>query len=116
MTNVGYNRTSERKYALSAGTALMVMTLAALFSYGLVLGRLVVEGDASATFHNIKSSIALFNAGIMGWLIILICDIVVAWSFYIFLKPLNKLNDALTTNHVLLPRYVFSKFHKIFCS
>jgi hypothetical protein len=90
MTNVKFERSYQRKSALTAGTALIIMTLAAFFSYGLVLGSLVVEGDASATFHNIKSSNVLFNAGVMGWLIILICDIVVAWSFYIFLKPLNK--------------------------
>ncbi|GAA3313824.1 hypothetical protein GCM10020331_004840 [Ectobacillus funiculus] len=50
----------QRKYALIADIALMVMTLAALFSYGLVLGGLIVKGDAIATFDNIKSSIVLF--------------------------------------------------------
>jgi len=90
MDNFENGQKKQRKYALTAGIALMVMTLAALFSYGLVLGSLVVKGDAIATFDNIKSSITLFNIGIIGWLIILIADIVVTWSFYIFLKPLNN--------------------------
>src|SRR5213595_2397418 len=90
MDNFEYGQKNKRKYALTAGIALMVMTLAALFSYGLVLERLVVKGDAIATFNNIISSLALFNAGIIGWLIILISDIVVAWSFYLFFKPLNN--------------------------
>jgi hypothetical protein len=90
MNNVVNEQSKQRKYALTAGISLMVMTLAAFFSYGLILGPLEVEGDAVTTFHNIKSSNTLFNAGIMGWLIILISDIVVAWCFYIFFKPLNR--------------------------
>ncbi len=41
-------------------------------------------------FNNIRSSITLFGAGIFGWLILLICDIVVSWALYIFLRPINK--------------------------
>ncbi|WP_416827938.1 DUF4386 domain-containing protein [Ectobacillus polymachus] len=80
----------QRKSALIAGISLIIMTLAAFFSYGFVHGSLVVQGDASATFHNIKSSNMLFKAEILGWVIILITDIIVAWAFYIFLKPINK--------------------------
>ncbi|MDM5186856.1 DUF4386 domain-containing protein [Bacillus sp. DX4.1] len=80
----------QRKSALIAGTSLIIMALAAFFSYGFVHGSLVVQGDASATFNNIKSSNMLFKAEIFGWVIILITDIVVAWAFYIFLKPINK--------------------------
>ncbi|MFJ8526580.1 DUF4386 domain-containing protein [Bacillus sp. NPDC094106] len=80
----------QRKSALIAGISLIIMTLAAFFSYGFVHGNLVVQGDASATFNNIKSSNMLFKAEIFGWVIILITDIVVAWAFYIFLKPINQ--------------------------
>lgn len=90
MANVIEEQSYQRKSALTAGISLIIMTLAAFFSYGLVLGRLVVQGDPSATFNNLMSSNTLFHAGILGWLIVLICDIVVAWSFYIFLKPFNK--------------------------
>ncbi|PEB41877.1 DUF4386 domain-containing protein [Bacillus pseudomycoides] len=80
----------QRKSALIAGTSLIIMALAAFFSYGFVHEGLVVQGDASATFNNIKSSNMLFKAEIFGWVIILITDIVAAWAFYIFLKPINK--------------------------
>lgn len=83
-------RTDQRQSAMIAGISLIIMTLAAFFSYGFVHGSLVVQGDAIATFNNIRSSTMLFKAEIFGWLIILICDIVVAWAFYIFLKPINK--------------------------
>lgn len=81
---------NERKSALTAGTSLIIMALAAFFSYGFVHGSLVVKDDASTTFNNIMSSNSLFKAEILGWVIILISDIVVAWALYIFLKPINK--------------------------
>jgi hypothetical protein len=78
-----------RKSALTAGISLIIMTLAALFSVGFVHESLV-QRDASVTLQNIISQNMLFRAGIFGWIIILICDIVVAWSFYVFLKPMNR--------------------------
>lgn len=79
-----------RKSALTAGISLIIMALAAFFSYGYVHESLMLQGDASATLQNIISQNMLFKAEIFGWIIILICDIVVAWSFYIFLKPINR--------------------------
>lgn len=80
----------QRKSALTAGTSLIIMALAAFFSYGFIHERLVVQGDASTTFNNIMSSNMLFKAEVFGWVIILICDIVVAWALYIFMKPISK--------------------------
>ncbi|MGE7624712.1 DUF4386 domain-containing protein [Viridibacillus sp. NPDC096237] len=90
MTTSVKKQSYQRKSALIAGTSLIIMALAAFFSYGFVHESLVVQGDASATFNNIQSSNLLFKAEIFGWIIILITDIVVAWAFYIFLKPINK--------------------------
>ncbi|MGG2066807.1 DUF4386 domain-containing protein [Bacillus sp. S14(2024)] len=83
-------QSDQRKYALTAGILLIIMALVSFFSYGFAHASLVVKGDASATFHNIMSSNILFKAEIFGWIIILISDIVVAWAFYIFLKPIHK--------------------------
>ncbi|SEG24833.1 DUF4386 domain-containing protein [Paenibacillus sp. UNC499MF] len=82
-------RTDQRTAALTAGIALIVMSLAAFFSYGYVHGSLVVQGDAGLTFQAVTSSRTLFKAEILGWVVILICDIVVAWAFHIFLKPIH---------------------------
>lgn len=90
MTNSVQVLSYQRKSALTAGISLIIMALVAFFSYGFVHGSLVVQGDASATFNNIMSSNMLFKAEILGWVIILILDIVVAWAFYIFLEPINK--------------------------
>jgi hypothetical protein len=90
MTTSVRELSNERKSALTAGTLIIVMALAAFFSYGFVHGSLVVKGDASTTFNNILSSNGLFKAEILGWVIILISDIIIAWALYIFLKPMNK--------------------------
>ncbi|MEK4159254.1 DUF4386 domain-containing protein [Paenibacillus sp. FSL R10-2779] len=81
---------NQRKSALTAGISLIIMTIASFFSYGFVHGTLVVQGDASATFINIVSSNNLFKGGILGWIIIMIADILVAWAFYMFLEPVNQ--------------------------
>lgn len=90
MTYVKVEQSDQRSSALTGGITIMIMAIAAAFSYGFVFESLVVQGDTSTTFQNILSSKGLFTAGIFGWLIILICDIVAAWSFYLFLKPLHK--------------------------
>ena len=59
---------TERKYALFASTSLLVMAFIAFFSYGFVHGNLVIQGDASTTFHNIQTSNSLFKAGVLGGL------------------------------------------------
>jgi hypothetical protein len=76
-------------YALIAGISLIFMAIAAAFSYGYVYNNLVVEGDSLATWQNLRESKALFAAGIGGWVIILITDILVAWSLYHYFKKVN---------------------------
>ncbi|MEC0123247.1 DUF4386 domain-containing protein [Paenibacillus pabuli] len=80
----------ERKAAVTAGITLIIMALAAFFSYSFIHGKLVVPGDARSTFNHITASYGLFKAEILGWIIILISDVVVSWALYVFLKPVHK--------------------------
>lgn len=84
------NVTNLRKAAITSGISLIIMAIAAGFSYGYIHGSLVVPGDISTTYHNIASSIMLFKAEIIGWVVVLLLDVIVAWSSYIFLKPVNQ--------------------------
>lgn len=79
-----------RKIAIAAGSSLLVMAIAAAFSYGFVHGSLVVEGDAGATVRNLTASASRFRAGLFGWLVILICDVVVAWALYLYLEAVHR--------------------------
>lgn len=66
------------------------MALVAAFSYGYAHSALFTQGDANATLQNLMTHQNLFRAELAGWIIILILDIIVAWSCYLFLKPVNQ--------------------------
>ncbi len=84
------SKTSLARAALIAGIGLLIMVLAAPFAELYVFPKLVVSGDAAETVKNIIANRTLFVAGIFGYLITFICDLVVAWALYILLKPVNK--------------------------
>jgi hypothetical protein len=93
------NRTTEisqRHAALVAGFGLLIMTIFYVFADYFIFQKLIVPGDASATASNIMASEMLFRTGICSILIVLICDVVVAWALYIFLKQVNKSLSLLT--------------------
>lgn len=90
MDTILHGHSNRRKSALIGGTALIILALVAFFSYGFVHENLVLQGDATATFNNLKSSNTLFKSEIFGWVIILITDIIVTWAFYTFLEPINR--------------------------
>jgi len=79
----------QRIAATTAGVSLLVMAAAAAFSYGAVHASLIVPGDAAATFERLVSADALFRAGLFGWFVILLCDIVATWALYWYLRPVH---------------------------
>ncbi|MDP4552348.1 DUF4386 domain-containing protein [Alkalihalobacillus macyae] len=84
------NQNVQQKAAVFSGVALLVMTIAASFAYGYVHSSLVIDGDAATTFENIQASQPLFRLEVLGWLIIVITDLIVSWGFYVFLKPYHQ--------------------------
>ena len=87
---------SQRQAALIAGFGLLIMTIFYIFADFFVFQKLTVPGDAATTANNIIASEMLFRTGIGCILIVLICDVVVAWALYIFLKQVN-INLSLLT-------------------
>lgn len=69
--------------AIIAGLSLLMMSIAACFSYGYVHSSFVVHGDALSTLKNIQSSGSLFELAILGWLLIILTDLLVLWAFYV---------------------------------
>ena len=80
---------SLRKAAIVAGFALLSIIIFAL-SAGLFFQGLIVPEDAATTTNNIMASEGLFRAGIVSWLIVIVCDVVVAWALYVLFKPVHK--------------------------
>lgn len=84
------NSITLRKASIISGTAILIMTAAAVSATDLTIGSLIVPDNPAATTNNIKSSEMVFRFGVFSWLITLICDVLAAWGLYIFLKPVNK--------------------------
>ncbi len=87
---------SLKKASLVAGLGLLIMTLSWLLSDYLVFRELIESDNIARTVSNIKTNEILFRAGILGLLIVLLCDILVAWALFIFLKPVNHYLSLLT--------------------
>lgn len=81
---------SKRTAALAAGFGLLLMTAAVLFADGYAHQGLIEQGDASRTVHNIQAQEGLFRIGIYSYLVVIICDVVVAWALYIFFLSVNN--------------------------
>jgi len=65
------------------------MTFLAIYSYALVINPLYIEGDAIETVRNIQKSGITYYSGVMGWVLILIADLLVSLAFYKILKPVD---------------------------
>lgn len=80
---------SLSKAAIIAGLGLLLMTLTVPFAEFYIFPKLI--GDTSeTTASNIMNNKMLFTVSIFLHLTTLLCDIIVAWALYIFLKPVHK--------------------------
>jgi hypothetical protein len=87
---------TQRTLALAAGISLIVMAIAAGFSYGYVLGNIGVPGDPAATHDQLIHNDALFKTSLGGWLIIFITDLIVTFSLYLFFRETRKSLSLIT--------------------
>lgn len=90
------NIISLRVAALTAGFSLLIMAIAAPFAELYVFPKLIVSGNPEDITKNILLNPALFRAGVFGYLIAFICDILVAWALYVLMKPVNASLSQLT--------------------
>ncbi len=81
---------TQRISALTTGTALIIMAVAAIFTFGYIHNSLVIPGDATSTVQNLQTSRTLFKVEIFGWLYIFILDAIVAAALYVFFKDENR--------------------------
>lgn len=81
---------SLHKAALIAGLGLVIMTIFAIIPHNFILPELIIPENLKTTIDNIEDEEFLFRFSIFSYLIVIICDIVVAWGLYIFLKPVHE--------------------------
>jgi hypothetical protein len=87
---------SVKKWGLITGISLLIMAIAAGFSYGYVFGELVVPGDAGATLEKITASSGLYLSGIAGWILIFLLDLIVTWALYQYFRSVHKTGSSVT--------------------
>lgn len=87
---------TQKQAAKVSGLAIIIMAVAAVVANDVTIRSLIVTNNATETLSNILSSKIKFNIGILSWLIILICDLTVAWGLYLFFKNTNKNLSLLT--------------------
>jgi hypothetical protein len=102
------NNITPRTAALIAGLGLLGMAIIAPFSNFYVLENLVVWTDAKATAEKILSNNQLFRFGILGFLVVAILDVFVAWALYVLLEPVSKNLSLLATWFRLVYSAVFA--------
>jgi hypothetical protein len=87
---------SQRNIAIVSGFTFLIMTLASIFSIFFVFKNILATGNAALTANNILASEMLFRFGLCSLIIVLVCDVIAAWTLYIFLKQVNKSLSLLT--------------------
>jgi len=78
-----------RLYARTCGFVYVLIFLAAFIAIGLT-GRLIVDGNPTATAANILASEHLWRAGYSAEIFTMLCDVAVAWLLYVLLAPVNR--------------------------
>lgn len=87
---------SNRKSAIIAGASLVLMAICAGYSYGYVQSSILVQNNPTETLNNLQLGKSEFISGIIGWVLIFILDLVVAWTLYQLLKAVNKSLSTIT--------------------
>jgi uncharacterized membrane protein YuzA (DUF378 family) len=89
MTAIQPNHVSLKTAALISGLCLLMMVIAAPIAEMYAYPKLVVRGNIDDTIINLSTHRELFTTTILCYLTTFVLDIVVAWSLYVFLKPVN---------------------------
>ena len=84
------------------GVSFVTMLFFGLFAELVVRNRLIDWGDPEQTVMLIRQSLALFSAGVLAWLIVIMLDVVIAVAFHQLLSRQGKLSALLMVSFRLL--------------
>ena len=83
------SETSVRTYSRAVGVFL-VLTMAGGFFGEMYVPSLMLTGDAATTADQLRLNDGLFRLGFAAYLIEAFSDIILAWLFYVLLKPVHR--------------------------
>lgn len=78
-----------RRAAVAAGVGLLLMSVLAGTAKFVALDGLVTPGDAARTAADITGSDGTFRLGVMGLIVVIVLDVVVAWGLYRVFSPVS---------------------------
>ena len=81
---------TAQRYAKTAGILFLVSMAAGFLGELYIPSKIVVSGDATATANNVIASSSLFRLGFATYLVEAVCDIALAWVFYVLLRPAHR--------------------------
>jgi hypothetical protein len=108
MVTTHVSATSIQTYAKIAGVLFLVSMVAGGFGEFYVPSTLIVAGDATATAKNIMEFNSMFRWGFATYLVEAVCDIALAWIFYVLLRPVHRSLALLTAFFGLVSTAVFA--------
>jgi len=88
---------SPRSLARMAGVCQLLEAMTATFGQVIVLGRLVVSGNAAATAANIVGHVRLYWFGFASSVLAVLFHVAWAFLMYVLLKPVNRRVSILAT-------------------
>jgi Domain of unknown function (DUF4386) len=81
---------SIRNASLTAGVAILLMSVLAGFSNFAAVQGLVTEGNAAQTAKDITGSNGLFRLAIVSLFLVVALDVVLAWALYRVFSPVSR--------------------------
>ncbi|MES2555044.1 MAG: DUF4386 domain-containing protein [Bacteroidota bacterium] len=100
--------TTQRRAALIAGFSSILLAIAAGIAEFYARQQLIIPDDAAETAQRVLGGQASFRIGLLGFAIALICDLLISWALYVFLKPANKNLSLLTAWFRLIYTTIFA--------
>ena len=86
---------SIRRAGVIAGAALLVLTVLSVYAYVVVIGGLVVDGDAAQTAANIAGAESAFRIGVACFALVALLDVVIAWALRVLFAPVSEIVSGL---------------------
>jgi Domain of unknown function (DUF4386) len=81
---------SLRTCARIAGVLLLLSAIGGGLGEAYIPMKLIVAGNAAATASNIRAADSLFRFGFAAYLVEGLCDVALAWIFYLLLRPVRE--------------------------
>lgn len=103
---------STSKAGVTVGVAFIISMIIVTLVDDFLLSNFVVPGDIEVLAREIKANHTLFGFAMVGYLMVLVLDAIIALALYIVLRPANKTLAAITSALRLL--YAFTVILALF--